>query len=377
VEKEFVNPNLHVVLIHYPLALLVAGTLIELFSFMWRRHGFRAAGRWMILLGAMSAVPTALSGVYALHDVANPDKQAVIWKETAASNVLSSEQWEHLRQHVLWTSIATGLAMLVVVSWLGCSDGWRQKLHWPLLIVLLLSVAIIVVGAQHGGDAVYEHGTGVMRADAGTASEAVPATDAAAPAATTSADESAGIAGQIQSVLPPMQMHVILAGIASSLALASLGLSIRRASQFPAPTQVDHIAAALNTSGDDPQSPEPPGTAQAIAPAARFWLLAALAGLLTAAVGYWMLVIGFGMRWPMELWKAAILEYPRRRAHLFAGGAIIILPIVLSLLTRVAPRQKWLLMPVALLLVLAIAFQVWVGILLMFDTSEGPLSGFN
>ena len=48
---EFVNPNLHVVWVHFPMALLIIGALIELFSFMWWRSGFRAAGRWMILIG--------------------------------------------------------------------------------------------------------------------------------------------------------------------------------------------------------------------------------------------------------------------------------------------------------------------------------------
>src|ERR671913_975676 len=70
VPKEFINPNLHVILIHYPLGLLVVGTLIELFSFLgWRRSAFRAAGRWMLLLGILSLAPTMFSGLYALADV--------------------------------------------------------------------------------------------------------------------------------------------------------------------------------------------------------------------------------------------------------------------------------------------------------------------
>jgi uncharacterized membrane protein len=61
---ELVNPNLHVVLVHFPIALLVIGTLIELFSFLgWRTSGFRIAGRWMIGLGALLAIPTSLSGI--------------------------------------------------------------------------------------------------------------------------------------------------------------------------------------------------------------------------------------------------------------------------------------------------------------------------
>src|SRR3954465_12000314 len=70
VPKEFINPNLHVILIHYPLGLLVVGTLIEFFSFLgWRRSAFRAAGRWMLLIGILSLTPTLFSGLYALADV--------------------------------------------------------------------------------------------------------------------------------------------------------------------------------------------------------------------------------------------------------------------------------------------------------------------
>lgn len=51
--EQFISPNWHVILIHYPLGLLAVGILIEFFSFLgWRRSGFRTAGRWMILLGA-------------------------------------------------------------------------------------------------------------------------------------------------------------------------------------------------------------------------------------------------------------------------------------------------------------------------------------
>ena len=99
--KEFVNPNLHVVLVHYPIGLLFAGVLIEAFSFLgWRRGGFRAAGRWMILLGALTGVPTALAGAYALVDVARQNLPADVasaqWKELAAASPLvqDKEAWD-------------------------------------------------------------------------------------------------------------------------------------------------------------------------------------------------------------------------------------------------------------------------------------------
>ena len=51
---EFIRPNWHVILIHYPLGLLVVGILIELFAFLWRRSGFRACR--LFCLGAARRV---------------------------------------------------------------------------------------------------------------------------------------------------------------------------------------------------------------------------------------------------------------------------------------------------------------------------------
>src|SRR6516165_27819 len=120
---ELISPNLHVVLIHGPLGLLIAGTLIELFSFLWSRSSFRTAGRWMIFLGALAAVPATFSGIYALSSIAqanNPVGKGP-WTDVKAASPLLSDPviWQMMRRHLLYQSIATGLAVLAVVVWLG------------------------------------------------------------------------------------------------------------------------------------------------------------------------------------------------------------------------------------------------------------------
>jgi uncharacterized membrane protein len=373
VEVEFVNPNLHVALVHYPLALLVAGTLIELFSFLWRRHGFRMAGRWMILLGALSAIPTVTSGIYALYDVANPSKAAVQWKDVVAQNSLSEQQWEMLKDHLLLQSVATGLAALVVVTWLGASDRWRRNLHIPLLVLLVVSLGLTASGAWHGGEAVYRYGTGVQRAAGSTSLS--EATAAAAP--TTQPID------RINYYAPPLQVHVILAGTAVAIALASLGLSFRKLTQFLPPPQMDHIAAAL---GEAPspdaaerglRSPDPQDIPHVVGPTSRFWVLAAVVAILTAAAGYFYLADASGMWSLADVWKDIIRPSTRRLAHGVAGTAIIVLPLVLAMLARWGPRRKWTLALLALLLLVAVAFQIWLGILLLYDTSDGSLTRFN
>src|SRR5687768_185446 len=137
VAKEFINPNWHVILIHYPLGVFVLGMVIELFSFMYRRSTLRVAGRWMILLGALLALPAALSGVYALANVVrmelpaaqvNPDQT---WQQVVDMTQFGKdepEQWEFLRQHVWAQSAATALCAALVTVALGCSDRWRRRL---------------------------------------------------------------------------------------------------------------------------------------------------------------------------------------------------------------------------------------------------------
>src|ERR1700722_10689969 len=67
---EFISPNLHVCLIHFPMALLIIGVCIALCSFLFPRSSLRVSGRWMLLLGALATVPATLSGIYALSDIA-------------------------------------------------------------------------------------------------------------------------------------------------------------------------------------------------------------------------------------------------------------------------------------------------------------------
>lgn len=392
--KEFVNPNLHVVLVHYPLAMLVVGTLIELFSFLWRRSSFRSAGRWMILIGALSAIPVVTSGIYALRDVAvmNTDYDGGIgtWHDIAAASKLSAAQWSALKTHLLLESFAAGLAVLVVVTWIGASDRWRLKLHWPLLILLLASVGLAGGGAYDAGETVYVHGTGVLHQPDAALSINDPASTQASP--TTSTSEA--LIAKMNFFAPPMQGHVIMAGVAIALAMASIGLSIRKITQGAPLTHVDEIAIALggpdtviSADGNDtitsahavPLHTDVVVVGESHVPASKFWLLTSLAALLTAGGGVFILAMDMG-EWSIgKLWKDAIVSdiqdsnHRRRLAHAIAGLAIVILPLVLAILGRWAPRGKVLLGIFSALLLIAVGLQLWFGIALLYDSPEGPL----
>jgi hypothetical protein len=286
------------------------------------------------------------------------------------------------------------LALIVVVTWIGCSDRWRLALRLPLLAVLLLSVLLAGLGAWHGGETVYRHGTGVtalMQRSATTAPVTQPSettTAASAPASARLGDSA--MVKRIARIAPPMQMHVIIAGVVFSLSMASLSLSIRKITRGVPEMQVDHISQALgpattivSSEGSDTLA-EIPLAHDALprVPASRFWMLTFVVALLTALGGYTLVMFGQDRFWSFNDFWDIIRDHNRQGnyrllGHLTAGAAIVVLPLLLSLVSRWLPRGKWLLILLALLLVAAIAAQILFGVELLYDSRQGPLLRFG
>ena len=394
--KQFINPNLHVVLVHFPLALLVFGTLIEFFApVFWRRNAFRAAGRWMILLGALSAVPTATSGLYALYDVnltpqTSPEENPQItWGEIRAGSPITPQAWHLLSDHAWLAAIGSAIVLLTVVVWLGSSDSMRSWLHLAFLVLLIGGVGTMLSAAWHGGEMVYRQGVGVGRVQP-------PAQgDQAKPTA----------ADQITYYVPPLQTHVTLAGAALALALVAIGLTLRSGAQArvvvePTPELAD-IGAALNPNlrprvplaaggqvgmtGTMPMGYQEAGAMQVKMyrqPVARFWLLAAIVAIATGLAGWWTLADRSSTWNVADLWRQVIEpaqqdHHFRRAAHGVATGAIVFLLLMLALVSRLAVGRRIVLALFSTLLLAFFAAQLWFGSLLMFDSYQGKLERFN
>jgi len=402
VAKEFINPNWHVILIHYPLGVFVLGVLIELLSVFYRRGTLRSAGRWMILLGALLSIPTALTGLYALGNVARMNLPAgvdadVPWRTVVDSARLSNEQWEHLRQHAWVQAGATALAVLLVVVGLGSSDTWRRRLYFPLLLGLLFSLVAMLYGAWHGGEMVYRHGTAVLVNDA-----KAPVPDATG---TQPADSAAGEQVQakhsVEYFVPPLQLHVTLAGLAVAVALGALGLSFRAVNVAGDAAALADAERELDAPERDmlyqPPVPRGPAAMDVVRslnpdtdvtgaprrlPVSRLWLLASLLAIGAASAGAWFLVKEEAGTWdPKQLWAmvkpAGGNTMSRQFLHVATGAVIILTPLLLALVTRVSRRPRVSLTLLALLLLAAVVVQVWLGTLLLLDTSQGPVTRFN
>jgi hypothetical protein len=71
------------------------------------------------------------------------------------------------------------------------------------------------------------------------------------------------------------------------------------------------------------------------------------------------------------------MKLTRLLAHVIAGSGIIVLTLLLSIFTRIAPRKKFFVLILGLLLLATIAAQVWLGTLLLFDTNSGSIRTWN
>lgn len=386
--KELINPNWHVVLVHFPIGVFMMGMLLEVAFLVLRHHGpARAAARWMIVLGALAGLPTAYAGAYALSDVARRTAPTVPddapWHAVAVGSSLNADQWEMTESHV-WTSggIAV-IAALVVTLAVACSDRWRDRLYPLFLLLLLGCAAYIGVGAWYGGEMVYREGIAVKlpykqdEARPATQPAAVAASSADSPAAETQTEKPAGLDYYVN----PLQTHVTLAGVAAAMGLLGIGLALRAASTSPHWQDPELQRAGLTAmpnrqrgGADDlavlrsfaPQV-EVTGEVERI-PVGRFWLLTFLVTVLASLAGWWTLADETRIYRPADLWNLVNGEgYVRRLAHVVGAGAVILLPLFMSLLARFARRSRGTIAIFGMLLVLAIAAQVWMGVLLMYD----------
>jgi uncharacterized membrane protein len=363
---RFINPNYHVILIHYPLALLGVGLLIELLTVARSEGSLRSAGRWMILIGALAAIPAATSGIFAKYDVVQQSAggQEDVWANLKASSKLSALQWKMLNNHVLWASIGTGTAVLTVMGWLSLCDGRRKRIYPLALVVLLWSMAVMGVGAFHAGEMVYRTGVATHSEDESQAMESDWQKQLAAD------KPREKVAQRIEYYVGPLQVHVIVAGLAFAVAAGALGASLGK--------RVPKESAE----GEEKEKAPAKG-----APVSRIWLVASVMGLATVGVGWY--VISSDLTTPLldvkgtflsQIWQPYRSDPANNRrmlAHLVLGAGIVVLPLILAIAARLAARRRILIGIMGLILIAVVAGQIWLGILMMYDTDSGPLTHFN
>lgn len=368
---SLIEPNWHVALVHFPIALLTVGLVMEVGGVVVRSGAGRVAGRWMLVVGAVLGAVTAMSGLYAMAEVAGWRSGGMVGAVGAGG--LQGEAWEMMVRHAVIQGAASVVALGAVAGYVAMSDGLRRVMYPPVLLLVMMSVTATLVGAHLAGRAAYEHGVGT-RATMGREAATMPA-----------GGEAWG--DRVAWVAPPLEAHGALAGLGMGLGVMALACAMRNT----------HLERA-GPVGDSPRQIHP-GTGRADTPptallpmrlpATRLWLATVVVVLCTGATGWWHLSREMGTTVPRELWELAVpfpvgevlkaenREEVRRVVHMGLGTVLGGVPVVLGVWGWLRPRGRVVLVVLGAVWLLAAAAQVWVGTLLLWEGPVGAMTGFR
>lgn len=138
--------HLHAMIIHFPIALLMAGFLSEIIAFFFKKEFFSQAAFYLLILGALGASAAYLTGSFAGEGIEEgPLKNPMELHDQAAT-------------FTLLLAIITALFRIVVFY-------FKYNRSWVKWVGILLFTALVGSVARTGflgGQLVYSHGAGVQ-----------------------------------------------------------------------------------------------------------------------------------------------------------------------------------------------------------------------
>lgn len=140
--------HLHAMIIHFPIALLMAGFLSEVIALFIKKEFFSQAAFYLLILGALGATAAYLTGGYAGEGIEEgPLKNPMELHEEAAAITL-------------WLAIITAL-FRAVIFYFKYNRFWVK---WVGIILFTALVGSVARTGYLGGQLVYSHGAGVQLA---------------------------------------------------------------------------------------------------------------------------------------------------------------------------------------------------------------------
>lgn len=174
----FIRPaELHPIMVHFPIALLITSVALDFVSVVFRRWRLTEAASWCLTLGVPAAAVALLSGKISAGSV----------------NIAAAGNLPHLHKtFAVAASVAFGSLLVVRLIWLAPRIlGWMGQARWGLaqpvahldkrlrevlpamyapapavavaayLLASLVSVFLLAVTGYLGGAMVYHHGVGM------------------------------------------------------------------------------------------------------------------------------------------------------------------------------------------------------------------------
>ena len=145
------TPNIHPLLVHFPIGLLAAAVAIDVAGWMLRcNRGLRHVATFLYVVGTLMAVATYFSGRMAAQSVWMPGMAQAVVKE----------HWDWAFRTVWFFGVTTAARLVVL----------RPRRRDPRRMVIavfalagLVGVVLLAETGDRGGRLVYQHGVGGAR----------------------------------------------------------------------------------------------------------------------------------------------------------------------------------------------------------------------
>lgn len=151
--------HLHAMIVHFPIALLLAGFLSQVIGLASKKEFFRNAAVYLLFLGALGSVAAYFSGDFAGEGIEEGPLEGPM------------ELHEQVATITLWLSIAAAL-FSIGVFYFKSGMAWTR---WVSTLLFAAVVGSVSYTGYLGGQLVYRHGAGVELAlpDFNTSAEEV------------------------------------------------------------------------------------------------------------------------------------------------------------------------------------------------------------
>lgn len=138
-------PHLHAMVIHFPIALLLAGFLTEMIALLSKKTFFKNASFYLLILGALGAIAAYTSGSYAGDGMTDSIIQEPL------------EMHEEAALVTLWLAIITAL-FRSAMYYFNYSKNWAK---WTSVLLFAALVGFVARTGYLGGQLVFKHGAGI------------------------------------------------------------------------------------------------------------------------------------------------------------------------------------------------------------------------
>jgi uncharacterized membrane protein len=145
-------PNIHPLVIHFPIALILVMVACDLIGVLGGKKSFISAANIVSVFASLGAIVAVITGTLASDTV---------WHPEAAHEIMET--------HETVGFIVLGIIIVLTIFRLAIGKKIYGSLGWVALIVGLVGAGFVSYGGYLGGDMVFDHGAGVKQAQVETA----------------------------------------------------------------------------------------------------------------------------------------------------------------------------------------------------------------